>query len=178
MAVRKSPLALYPDSVLYKQFIDPKWQSSSRKRKRSSPQDWDKEQVVEWARNIEGLSSDVSDHFSEVTGRELDIRDLGVRNAGFVALLAQSIQKLCEEVDDMSAYFIQHNKYCFGKVIDHMLLKEMSAAGLTPAPSPPIIRDGEMKRFKRLVDFFVRMIRHLISLPSTENTCFPRNLVN
>jgi len=85
-----------------------------------SPRDWDNTQVVAWVKNKKRLSSDVSEYFSNITGGELlamgreDIKDLGIRNPGTVALLVENIQKLLEEDNKMSAPLIEHSKYCFG----------------------------------------------------------------
>ena len=117
--------------------------------------------MVTWVRNIKGLSSDVSGHFQSVTGAELlaldrweYVKALGIENAGTVALLVKSIQKLREKDKEMAAPLIKHSVYCFGKIIDHMRLKAMHCAGFVAAPSPPQVRDGNKHQLKRIVEFY------------------------
>jgi hypothetical protein len=156
MAVKHSTLQNYPDSVLFKQFVDPNWNKPS---KRSSPREWTSKEVVVWIKSIQGLSSDVSLHYRDVSGAELlslereDIRNLGIERPGTVALLVKAIQKLRTEEEENSATFIEHSDYCIGKNLDYMRLKAMEALDI-PAPGPPEIREPDKKRFKSIVNYY------------------------
>lgn len=157
MAVKSSTLAKYPDSVLYKQFEDVNW--NGKRTRETSPQEWGKPEVAAWSKKIPGLSEEVDHHFQDVTGSELlvlgreDIKDLGIKRPGTIALIVDAINNLRKEEEENSATFIEHSDYCFGKIIDHMRLKAMVSLGV-PDPSPPEIREPDRKRFRRIVEYY------------------------
>lgn len=162
MSLHRSTLSQFPESVLYKQFADPLWNTNrATKSDASSVRDWTPKQVTDWANAIPGLSQDVTSYFTDVTGSELlalkrvDIKELDSSlKPGSVALLVESIQKLRDEEAEGDITFIEHSAYCFGKIIDHMRLIAMNSALGVPAPSPPTVKEAEMKRFKRIVEFY------------------------
>lgn len=156
MAVKQSTLAKYPDSVLYKQFADPNWNGKSHT---VSPSEWNAKQVAEWSCTIHGLSDDISGFLEGVNGAELlalereDVKDLGIKRPGMVALVVKAIQKLRDEEDEKSVAFVEHSEYCFSKIIDLMRLKAMADMDV-PDPNPPKIREPDRKRFKRIVEYY------------------------
>lgn len=156
MAVKHSTLATYEDSVLFKHLVDENWNHVTKENKVS---DWNKMEVAAWAKEIQGLTEDVSCYFQDITGSELiamdreDIRGLGIERPGSVAIITKAVQKLRTEDPKECAMVIKHNSYCFGKVIDHMRLKAMSCLDV-PDPGPPEIREPHRKRFKQTVEYY------------------------
>jgi len=160
ITVSHKTLEKFPNSVFYKQFADPNWNRPTKKSKPGPVSGWAPEQVIEWIKTIDGLSSDtVSRHFADVTGSQLlalkreDIKDLGIDRPGSVALLVAEIEKLRTESEANAAVFIEDSAYCFGKIIDHMRLAAMADLGL-PALAPPTIRAGYQQRFKNIVEYY------------------------
>lgn len=177
VAVSKPTLARWPDSVLYKRHADPEWrQRRWCRRPRSSsddrPRDWDADRVVAWVRGLEGLSAadDVSRRFRDVTGAELaamtreDLKDLlsDVDRPAAVALLVERVRRLRDEDDDenetnrksSAPTLVEHDAYCFGKILNHMRAESMSRLPLVPPPEPPEIDPLYRKRFRRIVEYY------------------------
>ncbi len=157
MEVRKTTLSLFPDSLLYKQCVNPHMDGLA-KRKIEPPQEWTPVQVSEWIRSL-GSSLDVSEMFADMNGKELlsltrqDLKDLGIERPGTVALLAESIRKLRDEEVKNSVIVIEHSAYCIGKILDHMRL--MSVAKLVAvALKPPYICEQEKEEFKSIVEYY------------------------
>jgi hypothetical protein len=165
MAVKHATLATYPESVLYKQLVDPNWNTHSAGNKPRLPHEWSAEQVYDWSKKIPGLSRDVSSYFRDVTGTELlalgreDVKDLltdggkdtkGQHVVGTVALLMKAIEKLRNENNET---LIGQSDYCFGKIIDHMRLKAMRELDV-PDSGPPEIREPDKRRFKAIVEYY------------------------
>ena len=164
MAVKRSTLGQLPNSVLCKQFADPLWNSklqSKNSQAKNPPRKWNSKEVVAWVKAIQGVPNSAASKFADVTGVELlalgreDIKDLGVTRPGTVAILVEAIQKLRDEAVEGSATFIEHSEYCFGKIIDQLRLRAISAVlDDVPKPKPPEIREPDKKRFKRIVEYY------------------------
>jgi len=157
MEVNNTTLGLFPDSVLYKQCVEPQ-RDSGTKRKMEHPQEWTPVQVSEWIRSL-GSSLDISEKFDAMNGKELlsltrqDIKDLGIDQPGTIALLAESIQKLPDEDVKNSVIFIERSAYCVGKILDHLRLMSMAKL-ITETLKPPHIRQEEKEKFKNVVEYY------------------------
>ena len=149
MVTMRSTLCTAKDSVLAHQFDDSKWTEQGCNAPRVK--EWTPEQVSTWAKSVEGLPEDVSIilYENEITGRELlaltrdDLKMMGMKRVGNVALLLKEIEKLEKASRDIVT-LIEHSPYCFGKMLDHLRLKQLHSLGfLVKEPPLPKVRFAE-----------------------------------
>ncbi|KAL3787030.1 hypothetical protein HJC23_010647 [Cyclotella cryptica] len=123
MVTCRSTLQLRKESCLAIQFSNEELKKQGTDKK--TIQDWNYEDVVAWLNQREGLSESIVKEFNDnqVTGRELiafdaeALKDFGVTQKGAAYLLLDEIKKL-ETASAVPSIFIEHNQYCFGKVVD------------------------------------------------------------
>jgi hypothetical protein len=159
MATRRSTLQLISESRLATQFSNTELETQEADSK--PLQDWNYEDVVAWLNQVEGISEAIVKEFSDnqVSGRELlafdmeALKDFGVKQKGTAYLLLNEIKKL-EKASTASGVLIEHNVYCFGKVIDQLQLEGYYAKGLIKTkPSLPVVRGSERKKYKKIVEY-------------------------
>lgn len=186
MSTKKATLGIYEQSVLAKQFHDPVWMDDNDTA--AGPvKKWSIDQVATWVfTNIQnGLSVSDGEQLKagKLNGAELlvlereDLKELGITRPGSLAMLVDAIRKLRRKEEDKNDHrkrmiLIEHNAYCFGKILDQLRLCAMyqtfrdnhwripgvveSPPFTIPpqAPPPPIVREPYRKRFKTIVEFY------------------------
>ena len=79
-----------------------------------------------------------------------DLKEIGVTQVGSLALLLKGIENLCREKKS-EAVFMDHNAYCFGKILDTLRLRAMCRSEGT---MPPVyIQESHRERFKKIADY-------------------------
>ncbi|KAL7426322.1 hypothetical protein ACHAXM_000397 [Skeletonema potamos] len=158
MATKRATLMIVKDSMLAQQFDDKKW---TEQKKSLSVKDWTPEDVINWAKNVEGIPEDTAALFLEngIKGVELLALDkdglqlIGVKRAGTICLLLKEIKQLEQASQDVST-LIEHSPYCFGKILDRLRLKHLHCKKLINEPSFPSISIAQTERFERLVKYY------------------------
>eukprot|EP00957_Ditylum_brightwellii_P139481 10630243-Ditylum_brightwellii.AAC.1 len=84
-------------------------------------------------------------------GRE-DVKELGIRRPGTLALVMKAI-KVLQMKSQCSPIFIDHDPYCFGKILDQLRLKVMSKEEYKPLPLI-CIREAKQDAFVKTVDYY------------------------
>jgi len=152
VTTKRSTLGLYKDSALAKQFDDPLW---TQKDKTTPAKQWSCEEVAKWVTAIEGMPDNVGATFvrNDVNGaallamRQENFKGIGVTKAGPLALLLKEIASLRTK-----AVFVNHNSYCFGKILDTLRLRSM---GQSEKNLPSLyIQESHRERFNKLVDYY------------------------
>ena len=160
MVTKHSTLCTAKDSVLAQQFDDSKWTDQGCKG--PCVKEWTPDQVCNWAKSIEGLQKNVAIIFyeNEITGRELlaltrdDLKMMGMKRVGYVALLLKEIEKLEKASRDIVT-LIEHSPYCFGKMLDYLRSKQLHSQGLLEKePALPKVCDSQKKRFEKVVKYY------------------------
>mmetsp|Transcript_24525 Transcript_24525/g.45368 ORF Transcript_24525/g.45368 Transcript_24525/m.45368 type:complete len:250 (+) Transcript_24525:941-1690(+) len=160
MSTRRSTLGLCPDSVLAKQFNDPKWNSDGGS---TSVRNWPNEKVVEWAQSVEGIPKHTVAVLrrESITGAELlamekqDFKDMGIHRTGTLALLMNATNELKRLHLKNREVFVEQSPYCFGKIIDQLRIRSLlQAQGVDTPPPGPFIRDSEEERCKKVLDYY------------------------
>eukprot|EP00957_Ditylum_brightwellii_P191896 14608117-Ditylum_brightwellii.AAC.1 len=131
MTVKRSTLRIFKDSQLDRQFDDATWPSQNTNT--TSVKQWSYEQVVDWAKHKAEIPDEVAGLFEEdkVTGLELlafgneDLKEMGISRPGTLALVIKAIKSL-QTKSQCHPIFIDHDPYCFGKILDQLRLKAMS----------------------------------------------------
>ena len=158
MSTKRSILGLYKDFVLAKRFDDPLW---AQQDKTTSAKDWSCEEVAEWVTRIEGMSNGIFNTFLEnnVNGaallaiQEEFFKDDGVSKVGPLTLLLEEITHLHrEKKPEAQAVFVDHNAYCFGKIIDSLPIRAMCENEET-LPYYVYIQDTHQENFETIVDY-------------------------
>jgi len=49
---------------------------------------------------------------------------------------------------------IEHDPYCFGKILDYLRLKQLHSVNLVKDPAPPTVRKSRKKTFEKIVDYY------------------------
>ena len=49
---------------------------------------------------------------------------------------------------------IDHNPYCFGKMLEYLRLKQLHSINLAKDPAPVQVRHSQKKSFERVVDYY------------------------
>ena len=89
-----------------------------------------------------------------------DFKDIGVTQVGPLALMLKEITNLCREKKS-EAVFVDHDTYCFGKILDTLRLQSMcQSEGTMP---PVYIQESYRERFKKLWITYFLGILHLLS---------------
>mmetsp|Transcript_9232 Transcript_9232/g.18874 ORF Transcript_9232/g.18874 Transcript_9232/m.18874 type:complete len:257 (+) Transcript_9232:364-1134(+) len=157
MAVKRSTLGLCRDSVLAKQFDDPRWKRDDSSR---SVEGWDVERVSKWASETDTLPDEVARKLREhaidgsallVFGRD-DLKEIGITAPGTLAKIIHAIQKLKNSARG-DVVLVEESAYCFGKMIDQLRLRAMCGTDDEQPPEPEI-REPDKKRFKRIVEYY------------------------
>ena len=79
--------------------------------------------------------------------RREDFKDIGMTKAGPLALLLKEISSLRTK-----AIFVDHNPYCFGKILDTLRLRLMGQSENNLATL--YIQESHRERFNKLVDYY------------------------
>ncbi|KAL7515761.1 hypothetical protein ACHAWX_000838 [Stephanocyclus meneghinianus] len=149
MATSRSTLQLIGESRRAAQFSKAKVKAQGADPK--PLQDWNYEDVVSWLNQVEGISESIVKEFSDnlVTGRELlsfdieALKDFGVTRKGTAYLLLNEIKKF-KKASSASYILVEHNAYCFRKVIDQLRIEGYYAKGLVKTkPSALVVRGSE-----------------------------------
>eukprot|EP00957_Ditylum_brightwellii_P119097 9083710-Ditylum_brightwellii.AAC.1 len=130
MMVKRSTLRICVDSVLERQFDDSKW--TNQYPDKISIKNWSCEEVANWAKTHAEIPAEVALIFEEtgVNGLELialgreELEDLGIQEPGELSTVTKAINVLRAK-DQNKTIFIDHNPYCFGKIIDQLRVKAM-----------------------------------------------------
>lgn len=157
MATKRSTLLHFKDSVLARQFDDAVWTEHGQSN--NNVKDWTPDDVNRWVASLDGVADDVADVFrdNEVTGRELlalgvrGLRTIGVTRPAAACLLHREIRRLD---DAASATLVEHGPRCFAAILEYLRARRMHARGVAGAPDLPVVREGERKRFERVVGYF------------------------
>mmetsp|Transcript_37611 Transcript_37611/g.55012 ORF Transcript_37611/g.55012 Transcript_37611/m.55012 type:complete len:610 (-) Transcript_37611:354-2183(-) len=167
MAAKRSTLRIFKDSQLDRQFDDATWPDQHTNT--PSAKEWSYKQVADWAKQHNELSDDVAALLEEnkVTGLELlamgreDLKDLGIGRPGTLALVMKAI-KVLQMKSQCSPIFIDHDPYCFGKILDQLRLKVMSKEDYKPLLLS-CIKEAKKDIFAKTVDYyFPGELAHLI----------------
>mmetsp|Transcript_4429 Transcript_4429/g.7734 ORF Transcript_4429/g.7734 Transcript_4429/m.7734 type:complete len:613 (-) Transcript_4429:273-2111(-) len=159
---RRSTLGIYEDSVLAKQFNDPKWMQQGNESKIiTEVEEWSCEEVSEWVEGIKGVPNQVAETIrtEQVTGAEIlamkrdDFKDIGINRAGTLALLTSAIDKLKNQRTKSPEVLIEQSPYCFQKIVDHLRLIAMRQP-YEPMPPAPHVNPQERKHFRKVVEFY------------------------
>ena len=103
-----------------------------QQKNKASAEEWSYEEVANWVATIKGMPDDVDPALvrNDVNGAALlvmgqeDLKEIGVTKAGPLALLLKEITNLCRDKKS-EALLIDHNAYCFGKILDTLRLRAM-----------------------------------------------------
>jgi hypothetical protein len=148
------------DSVLAQQFDDSKWTEQGCNAPRVN--EWTPDEVSTWAKSIGGIPEEVNSmlYENEITGRELlaltrdDLKMMGMKRVGTVALLLKEIDKLEKASRDIVT-LIEHSPYCFGKMLDYLRSKQLHSQGLLEKePALPKVCDSQKNRFEKVVKYY------------------------
>jgi len=123
--------------------------------------EWTPDEVYAWAKKIDGISDEVAIIFVEndIIGNELlaltkdGLIELGITRTGTWCLLLEEIRKLKQASQDVST-LIEHGPYCFGKILDHLRLKQLHSQGLAEEPALPKVCDSQKDRFEKVVKYY------------------------
>jgi hypothetical protein len=160
MVTKRSTLCTAKDSALAQQFDDSKWTEQGCHAPRVN--EWTPDEVSTWAKSDDGLPEEVSIilYDNEITGRELlaltrdDLKMMGMKRVGNVALLLKEIEKLEKASRDIVT-LIEHSPYCFGKMLDYLRSKQLHSQGLLEKePALPKVCDSQKKRFEKVVKYY------------------------
>ena len=160
MMTKRATLCTAEDSVLAQQFDDSKWTEQGYNTPRVK--EWTPDEVYAWARKIDDISDEVAIIFVEndITGNELlaldkdGLIDLGITRTGTRCLLLKEIKKMEKASQDVST-LIEHGPYCFGKILDHLRLKQLHSLGLIgEEPTLPKVCDSQKDRFEKVVKYY------------------------
>ena len=159
MMTQRSTLCIAEDSVLAQQFDDSKWTEHGY----NTPcvKEWTPDEVYAWAKKIDGISDEVAIIFVEndIIGNELlalekdGLVALGITRTGTWSLLLNEIKKLEKASQDVST-LIEHGPYCFGKILDHLRLKQLHSQGLADEPELPVVCESQKDRFEKVVKYY------------------------
>jgi len=134
-----------------------------------SIKEWSYEQVADWAKHHDEISDEVVGLLEEnkVTGSELlafgyeDLKNLGISRPGTLALVTKVIKGLRMK-SQCQPIFIDHDPYCFGKILDQLRLKAISKEDYRPL-SLSDIEERKQDAFAKTVDYyFPGELAHLI----------------
>lgn len=78
---------------------------------------------------------------------------LGITRTGTLCLLSGEIETLKKESSDVVA-LIEHSPYCFGKILDHLRMKQIHSLGLVEKQALPIVCESQKKRFEKVVRYY------------------------
>jgi hypothetical protein len=160
MVTMRSTLCTANDSVLAQQFDDSKWTEQGCNAPRVN--EWTHDEVSTWAKSIGGIPEEVIImlYENEINGRELlaltrdDLKMMGMKRVGTVALLLKEIDKLEKASRDIVT-LIEHSPYCFGKMLDYLRSKQLHSQGLLEKePALPKVCDSQKKRFEKVVKYY------------------------
>jgi len=159
MITKRSTLCIAEDSVLAQQFDDSKWTEQGCSALRVK--EWTPNNVSDWAENIEGIQEGVGSILkeNEITGCELialnmeGLKMIGIERAGTLCLLLEEIKMLRKASQDVVS-LIEHSPYCFGKILDHLRLKQLHSQGLAGETALPTVCDSQKSRFDKVVKYF------------------------
>jgi hypothetical protein len=124
--------------------------------------EWTHDEVSTWAKSIGGIPEEVIImlYENEINGRELlaltrdDLKMMGMKRVGTVALLLKEIDKLEKASRDIVT-LIEHSPYCFGKMLDYLRSKQLHSQGLLEKePALPKVCDSQKKRFEKVVKYY------------------------
>jgi len=159
MVTKRSTLCTAENSVLAQQFDDSKWTEQGCNAPRVK--EWTPDNVSDWAENIEGIQEGVGSILkeNEITGCELialnmeGLKMIGIERAGTLCLLLEEIKMLRKASQDVVS-LIEHSPYCFGKILDHLRLKQLHSQGLAGETALPTVCDSQKSRFDKVVKYF------------------------
>ncbi len=159
MVLKRETLLAVEESMLAQQFNDTKWTEQGCGNVRVK--EWTPEEVSNWTKSLEGMQEDVSNLFIEnnINGSELlalnefGLEKIGVQRVGTICLLLKEIQQLEQGSQDVVT-FIEHNPYCFGKLIDFLRLKHLSSIGLTVEPALPLVIEHKKELFEKMIRYY------------------------
>jgi hypothetical protein len=156
VTMRSTLRTVAEDSVLAQQFDDSMWTEQGCNAPRVN--EWTPDEVSTWAKSIGGIPEEVNSmlYENEITGEFLaltrdDLKMMGTKRVGNVALLSKEIEKLEKASRDI-ATLIKHSPYCFGKMLDYLRSKQLHSQGLLEKePALPKVCDSQKKRFEKVV---------------------------
>ena len=159
MVTKRSTLCIADDSVLAQQFDDSKWTEQGYNTPRVK--EWTPNDVCAWACKIDDVSDAVANSFVKngITGNQLvalnmeGLKMIGIEQAGILCLLLEEIKKLKQASQDVST-LIEHSPYCFGKILDHLRLKQLHSQGLAEEPELPKVCESQKDRFEKVVKYY------------------------
>lgn len=159
MDLKRDTLLAVEESMLAQQFNDTKWTEQGCDNVRVK--EWTPDEVFNWTKSLEGMQEDVSNLFIEnnINGSELlalnefGLEKIGVQRVGTICLLLKEIQQLEKGSQDVVT-FIEHNPYCFGKLIDFLRLKRLSSIGLTVEPALPVVLEHKKELFEKMIRYY------------------------
>ena len=123
--------------------------------------EWTPGDVYAWAKQIDDISDEVAIMFEEndITGNQLlalnmeGLKMIGIERAGILCLLLEEIKKLKQASQDVST-LIEHGPYCFGKILDHLRLKQLHSQGLADEPALPFVCESQKDWFEKVVKYY------------------------
>ena len=124
--------------------------------------EWTPDDVYAWAKKIDDISDEVANNFVEndISGNQLlalekeGLVELGITKTGIWSLLLKEIKKLEKASQDVST-LIEHGPYCFGKILDHLRLKQLHSQGtIEEEPALPVVCDSQKDRFEKVVKYY------------------------
>eukprot|EP00984_Skeletonema_dohrnii_P021398 scaffold10679_cov99-Skeletonema_dohrnii-CCMP3373.AAC.3 len=159
MATKRATLMVAEDSMLAQQFDDSKWTVQGSF---PSVKAWTPTEVSNWVKDIEGIPDEVGSLFleNEINGSELlaltadGLKMLGVKRVGTICLLSDEISLLKKASNEDKVTQIEHSPYCFGKILDHLRLKQLHSVNLSDEPSSPTVCESQKKSFEKVVDYY------------------------
>jgi len=158
MTAKRSTLRVFKGSQLDRLFDDAVWLQQHTNT--LSIKEWSHEQVADWAKRHDGISDEVADLFdkNQVNGLELlalgreDLKEMGISRLGMLALVIKAIKDL-QTKNQNRPIFIDHDPYCFGKILDQLRLKVMSKEGYKPLAWSDI-KESKQEAFEKSVDYY------------------------
>eukprot|EP00957_Ditylum_brightwellii_P175044 13327643-Ditylum_brightwellii.AAC.1 len=157
MTVRRSTLRIFKGSVFDRQFDDAVW--LTKHTGKAPINEWGNEQVVEWAKYHAEVYGAIAELFEKngIIGSGLlaldseDLKELKTNRSGSQELVTKAITDL--QMNQYSELFIDHNEYCFRKIIDQLRLKASSNKRYRPLFLSDI-NEREQERFAETLDYY------------------------
>eukprot|EP00957_Ditylum_brightwellii_P000029 1986-Ditylum_brightwellii.AAC.1 len=158
MTDKRSTLRIFKDSPFSRRFDTAIWHEQHADV--PTIKKWSYEQVVNWAKSHDDISNEVADLLkeNEINGVELlalgrdDLKELGIKRPGTLAVVTKAIKDLQMKSQDRPI-FIDHDPYCFSKILDQLRLKAMLKEKYEPL-SFSDINETKKDLFAETIDYF------------------------
>ena len=113
---------------------------------------------------------------NEINGLELlalnefGLEKMGVSRPGTICLLIKAIKQLEKSTQDVST-LIEYSPYCFGKILDYILLKCFHSKELIDEPRLPTVSNDQKERYEKVVRYYFPGESAEFLLPQKQNAC-------